>query len=293
MRELRGDLRNIPGARPLGSWRCCGALSRPREARFRAFGLGAYNGDMDARSGQRRVLAIETSSARGSVALGEGPHLLAVSDLATTSQHCQLLMPTIDNLCMRQGWDPKTLDEIHVSAGPGSFTGLRIAVTVAKALAISLRLRVVAVPTLDVIAARAEELADPPPNLGVALDAKRKQVFGAVYRLQAGRYRPLAEACLLSPAGLLARTPQPRWLTGEGLTYHAEAFRAADTPWVPEEHRWPRAEEVHRLGWEMAAAGCYTDPERLLPIYVRIPEAEERWSLRHGGMSHRKRPSRP
>jgi tRNA threonylcarbamoyladenosine biosynthesis protein TsaB len=237
---------------------------------------------MDARSGQRRVLAIETSSARGSVALGEGPRLLAVGELATNSQHCQLLIPTIDDLCVRQRWEPRSLDEIHVSAGPGSFTGLRIAVTVAKTLAIILDLRVVAVPTTDVIAARAEELADPPSHLAVALDAKRKQVYGAVYRLEAGRYRPLVGPCLLSPAELIARTPRPLGLTGEGLTYHAEAFKGAGAPWLPEHLRWPRAQEVHRLGWEMAEAGHYSDPVGLAPIYVRIPEAEERWAQRHG-----------
>lgn len=252
------------------------------EERFLAFGTDAYNADMDACSGQRRLLAIETSSARGSVALGEGARLLAVNDLATTSQHCQLLIPTIDGLCVRQGWDAGTVDEIYVSAGPGSFTGLRIAVTVAKSLAMTLQLKVVAVPTMDVIAARAEELADPPPHLAVALDAKRQQVYGAAYRLQAGRYRPLMDACLLSPAELVARTPTPLGLTGEGLIYHPDAFKAVDARWIPEEQRWPRAQEVQRLGWELAQQGRYTDPAQLLPIYIRVPEAEERWALRHG-----------
>ena len=238
---------------------------------------------MDERQVQPRILALETSSALGSVALCQGPRVLAVGVLATTSRHCQWLIPTVRDLCRQQDWPPHLLDQVYVSAGPGSFTGLRIAVTVAKTLALALDLKVVAVPTAQVIAARAESLEAPPPHLAVALDAKRRQVYGAVFRLQEGRYAPLLEACLLAPAELLARSPRPLGLTGEGLTYHAEAFQAGDVPWVPAEYRMPRAQEVHRIGWGMARKGCFTPPAALAPIYIRPPEAEERWARRHGG----------
>jgi tRNA threonylcarbamoyladenosine biosynthesis protein TsaB len=243
---------------------------------------------MQTASDHPRVLAIETSSALGSVALAAGPHLRLLQTLPTTSKHCQLLMPAISSLCSRAGWQPASLDEIYVSAGPGSFTGLRIAITVARTLALALDLRVVAVPTMQVIAAGAEGLDRPPSHLAVALDAKRQQVYGAVFRYQQGCYVPLVEACLVAPDELVERSPRPAALTGEGLAYHADAFQQFDVPWLPEEYRLPRAEHVHRVGWEMARQGRFTPPNELVPIYIRPPEAEERWSARHarGGRIH-------
>jgi len=54
-------------------------------------------------------------------------------------------------------------------------------------------------------------------------------------------------------------------------------------PWIPDEYRMPRAEEVYRIGWEMAQQGRFTSPMGLVPIYIRPPEAEERWAERHAG----------
>ena len=206
--------------------------------------------------------------------------MLAERALATTSRHCQMLLPAIRDLCKETGWEPEMLDQIYVSAGPGSFTGLRIAVTVVKALAGALGAKVVSVPTLHVVAARALALETPPPNLVVALDAKRGQVYGAIFRHTGAEYLAELDACLLTPAELLARASRPVHLTGEGLAYHARGFQVPDAPWLPEELRFPRAVEVHRIGWRLAQQGCFADVERLLPIYIRIPEAEERWQAR-------------
>jgi tRNA threonylcarbamoyladenosine biosynthesis protein TsaB len=229
-----------------------------------------------------RILAIETSSAHGSVALAEGDDLRAVADLATTAKHCQHLMPTIDALCRQSGWKPTDLDHIYVSAGPGSFTGLRISITIAKTLATALGLQIVAVPTMRVIAARAESLDEPPASLGVVLDAKRQQVYASLFQLRDRQYEMVLDACLMTPAELLERAPRPLSLTGEGLAWHADAFQEHAIDWLDEDHRMPRAQEVHRIGRRMAKQSEFTPPNELIPIYIRVPEAEEKWAERQG-----------
>lgn len=228
-----------------------------------------------------RILAIETSSVQGSVTLAEGAEFLAAEDLATTAKHCQQLMPTLDRLCQKQGWTPEYLDQVYVSIGPGSFTGLRISVTIARTLAMALDLKVVAVPTMRVIAARAASLDEPPRNLCVVLDAKRKQVYCSILKLKRGRYEVAMDACVLTPAELLDRAPRPLHLSGEGLTHHADACRGEHVQWVPEDFRIPRAQEVHLVGWEMAQRGMFTAANELVPLYVRPPEAQEKWAALH------------
>lgn len=228
-----------------------------------------------------RIVAIETSSALGSVALAEGDELRAVAELATTARHCQNLMPTIDALCRQTGWRPNDLDQVFVSAGPGSFTGLRISITIAKTLATALGLHIVAVPTMRVIAARAESLHQPPDRLAVVLDAKRRQVYASLFQLRDRQYQTVLDACLMTPAELLERAPRPLTLTGEGLTWHADAFQGHTIDWLDHDHRMPRAREVHRIGRRMAKRSEFTPPNDLIPIYIRIPEAEEKWAERH------------
>ena len=82
-----------------------------------------------------KILALETSSRTGSVALARGPALLAEITLPPSSRHANALMPAIAELTARQGWKPADLDHLYLSIGPGSFTGLRIAGGLARALA--------------------------------------------------------------------------------------------------------------------------------------------------------------
>ena len=160
----------------------------------------------------------------------------------------------------------------------------------------------------DVIAENAAVLDSPPPHLVVVLDAKRGQVFAAVYtRLgmstpgpaaagglesatAAGQaasptraYRRIVEPCLIEPARLLADAPRPLAVIGEGIEYHRPAIDASGAM-VLDPSLWPpRAGNVHRVGWGLAQAGQFTPPRMLVPFYLRRPEAEELWEKRHGG----------
>jgi tRNA threonylcarbamoyladenosine biosynthesis protein TsaB len=91
-------------------------------------------------------------------------------------QNAAMMIPRIDTLCKAQGWQPGDFEEIYVSVGPGSFTGLRIGVTLAKTLAMVTGARVVAVPSVRVLARNAPAEAR---NVIIVLDAKRGQIFTA------------------------------------------------------------------------------------------------------------------
>ena len=85
-------------------------------------------------SASPRILAIETSGRHGSVAVAAGPTVLAMQELPATSRHAIGLMPAIRDLTEQQGWKPAEIEHLYLSLGPGSFTGLRIAVAIAHAL---------------------------------------------------------------------------------------------------------------------------------------------------------------
>ncbi|MFH1417389.1 MAG: tRNA (adenosine(37)-N6)-threonylcarbamoyltransferase complex dimerization subunit type 1 TsaB [Planctomycetota bacterium] len=229
-----------------------------------------------------RSVAIETSGRKGSAALGLGPELVAEAGFPTDVEHARELIPAIDALCRRLGWPPETLDRCYLSIGPGSFTGLRVAVTFARHLELAVGVRICAVPTLDVIACNCADLDTPPANLAVVLDAKRRQVFAGVFEYGAGRYRRVDGPHLIEPARLIEGSPNPLAVCGEGIKYHREAIDRTHAQTLEESLWWPRAANVHQLGWELAEEGRFTSARDLTPLYVRRPEVEEVWEKRHG-----------
>ncbi len=225
-------------------------------------------------------VAIETSGVLGSVALGRVADILQSVTFSGGLRHAVELLPTIDRFCRAEGVSPGDIGECYVSGGPGSFTGVRIGMTVARTLAMVGRVRVVRVPTLDVIAQNALQLDDPPPNLGVILDARRRRVYAAAFVLRGSRYERTTGPAEVEPARFLAELPRPGALIGEGVRYPAGAVKASGLVVLPERTHRARVEVVHVLGRGLAAAGRFDGPEQLIPIYVRRPEAEEVWERR-------------
>ena len=227
-----------------------------------------------------RALAIETSGRIGSVAVVEDGRVLGEEQFPHGLQHAAEILPRIDRLCRQQSWGPRDIGDLYVSVGPGSFTGLRIGVTLAKTIAFATGARIVAVPTVRVLA------HNPPAqsrHLIIVLDAKREQIFTARVERQDDRWVESEPAHLDSLAAMLARSPRPVYLLGEGVPYH-RSFIPADDPSVivtPAESWRPRAAAVALEGRRLAAEGHFTDPDRLAPLYIRRPEAEEKWEQTH------------
>jgi tRNA threonylcarbamoyladenosine biosynthesis protein TsaB len=226
-----------------------------------------------------RSLAIETSGRAGSLAIAQDGRVLAEEQFSHGLKHAAGIVPIIDRMCASRGWKPADVEEIYVSAGPGSFTGLRVGITVAKTLAFVTGARVVAVPSVDVLARNA-----PPDwqNLIIVLDAKRDQIFTASFENRNGEPVPREPAHLDSLQAMLGRTPRPVHLLGEGIPYHEKSI-PKDDPRVllTEPATWQaRASGVAELGARLAREGQFADPMRLTPIYIRKPEAEEKFEAR-------------
>ena len=224
-----------------------------------------------------RALAIETSARTGSLAAVEDGRVLAEDQFPHGLKHAAEIIPRLDALCRGQGWSPGDVREVYVSVGPGSFTGLRIGITLAKTLAFATGARLVAVPTVRVLARNAPPEAR---HLVLVLDAKRHQIYTARFDRNgpAEAWTESEPAHLDVLTALLDRAPRPVHLLGEGIPYHLK-FIAQEDPGIivtPEDLWRPRAAAVAEEGTRTAAAGAFTDPQQLLPIYLRRPEAEEK-----------------
>jgi tRNA threonylcarbamoyladenosine biosynthesis protein TsaB len=188
------------------------------------------------------------------------------------------LLPIIDALCRGQGWAAADIREIYVSIGPGSFTGLRIGTTLAKTLAFATGAAIAAVPTALVLAYNAPAAVR---DLIVLLDAKRGMIFTArFHRETAGEWQPVESAHLDTLAGMLSRardqTLGPIFLSGEGLDFHRPQIGAGEIQELPRELWTASAAIVAQLGRQMLDRGEATAADRLVPVYVRRPEAEEK-----------------
>ncbi|HEY1923239.1 MAG TPA: tRNA (adenosine(37)-N6)-threonylcarbamoyltransferase complex dimerization subunit type 1 TsaB [Tepidisphaeraceae bacterium] len=222
-----------------------------------------------------RALAIETSGSIGSVALAQDGKTLLEDTFPHGLQHAARIIPSIDGLCKKLNWTSNDLNEIYVSAGPGSFTGLRIGITLAKTLAMVTGAPLVAVPSVRVITENAPPEAK---NVLIVLDAKRDQIFTAAFTRADGSWTELHPAQLSSITEMLAKSPRPLHLIGEGIPYH-QKFIPQGNPEIQivDQSRWrPQASTVATLGWQLAQQGNFMDPQALLPIYIRRPEAEEK-----------------
>lgn len=227
-------------------------------------------------------LAIETSGRVGSFAFGDGGGVIETVVLppqtgGAGSGGSSELMAQLEALCGRRGVRPAQIGAVYLSIGPGSFTGLRIGVTIAKMLAKTLAAKVVAVPTLDVLAQNA-----PPGDHHVAacLNLKKETVYCGVFGWREGRWRGIVQPKLRTMEELLAIAPRPVVIVGDPLPAIPAAAQGVAV--LPVEMARARAEVLFELGREDASAGRYVDVVRLTPLYVRPPEAVELWDKRHG-----------
>lgn len=232
-------------------------------------------------------ISIETSCRAGGVALGMGEELTEAIGFDASARHATYLISHLDSLLVRRGLRPADLDELYVSAGPGSFTGLRVGITAARTLGQMVRhLRCVAVPTALAVAENARALDW--EHVGVIMDARAGQVYVSLFARRGDEIVAAATPGVVSTGELAARLPRPVLLIGEGLEYASivgEGITTADRA-LGGLH-FPSAEGVWRVGRRLARQGRFVDYPRLLPIYARKPEALRLWERRGGPQGRR------
>lgn len=234
------------------------------------------------------LLAIDTTTLSCSVALLRDETILVELTLNTRKTHSERLMPLLDRALADSGIERETLDAVAAAAGPGSFTGLRIGLSTARGLAQALDIPAVPVCTL---AALAEAVPAPGALICPLLDARRGQVYGALYRRRAEA--PFSLQTLLEPqalplAALLAALRDhsgPVTFIGEGLQTCGTELRQAfpDRAMIaPAPFRYCRASLVALAGQRLLAANPRASYHELLPSYLRVPEAERLAAEREG-----------
>jgi tRNA threonylcarbamoyladenosine biosynthesis protein TsaB len=244
------------------------------------------------------LLAVETSSIRGSLALREDSRRAREVLFEEGLVHGREVTARLDELLRLEGLGPRAIGAIAVGIGPGSYTGIRVGVTAAKSLAFALRIPIVAESSLLVLAAGAaaspdREAAGAPAILLPVLDARQGLFFHGLFEASSGRVRRLSADAAASPGDILAALRATGAREANVLGEGADAFlatAAAAENGSPSLRRLGRESDLPRAGVlaEIAAeraARARFDAEAvhsLEPAYLRITEAERKLALGRG-----------
>jgi tRNA threonylcarbamoyladenosine biosynthesis protein TsaB len=227
-----------------------------------------------------RVLALDTTARALSAAVVDDDRVLAEHVGDTARSHAERLPATLLSVVAEARLDLEAIDVFAVAAGPGSFTGLRIGIAAMQGLAFVTGKRIVAVSALDALAHAAAADSSAGALLAAWIDAHRRDVFAALYKVGAaapfGRERIIAvdAAAVDDPAAILGRwTPLPDVFIGSGARRYADTI-AARTPAARVVDGPPLAAVVGRVAVARARAGDAVDPAAVQPVYVRRPDAE-------------------
>jgi tRNA threonylcarbamoyladenosine biosynthesis protein TsaB len=224
-------------------------------------------------------ISIETSCRVGGVAFGRDDTLVACRALGPSGRHAAELVASLDILLREEGLRPVDIDQVYVSAGPGSFTGLRVGITTARTLGQMIpSAKFVSVPTALAVA---ENLMTTDwQHLGVLLAAKEQVVHATLFRRDPEEIEFCGQSQLATKKELMSTWPRPILLSGEGLEF-LDAVWPKDVDIAPEELRLPSAEGIWQVGRRMTRREAFTPWNELLPIYARRPEAVRLWEKRN------------
>jgi len=215
------------------------------------------------------LLALDTATDRGSLALLADDQVEAELFLDTPGSFLVHLLPALDTLLAQAGRALTELGAICVSQGPGNFTGLRLGLATAQGLALALNCPAVPVPTLEVLAA---PFAGHPHPVAAVADAKRQEVYLGLFDCRGKFPEPLSEPERLAIADLPSRLAPPLLLTGPGLRPHRDFLAGHLAPGVElaAPDLWlPQAAMVGRLGRRRLSQGLTVAPPQLTPLYLR------------------------
>lgn len=222
------------------------------------------------------LLAFETSAKAGSVALLEGDKLLGESYQNTGLTHSQTIMTMAQSLIESCGYTPQDVQAVAVAAGPGSFTGVRIGVAAAKGFAWGAQLPCYGVSTLEAMAMQQGIWQG---YVLPVMDARRQQVYNALFHVQAGKITRLCADRAISLEELgeeIKKLSEPVFLVGDGSVLCYNTLKEAVPGLVlPPEHRMhQRAAGVALAAQKRIAAGDPGDGASLEPNYLRLSQAE-------------------
>lgn len=224
-------------------------------------------------------LAIDTSTNVMGVGLANEEKVIAEMITNEKKNQSVRLMPAIERLLTEVDLNPIQLDRIVVANGPGSYTGLRIGVTVAKTLAWSLNIPLVGISSLEVLAHNGRYFKG---LISPLIDARREQIYTGLYRFQDGQFETVERDCIVLSdewATYVKKYEHPILFLGNDLNKHKDTLskRLAKQAHfgVPTEHN-PRPGELATLGLKRSPV---ENIHQFTPNYVQMAEAERNWLL--------------
>lgn len=231
------------------------------------------------------ILAVDTSAKAASVCFAREDKIIGEFFIDTSLTHSQTLMPMIEQLAVNAQVSLDALDAIAVNAGPGSFTGVRIGVAAVKGLAFARNLPCVAVSTLQSMAYNA---------LGTngivcaVMDARCSQVYNALFRVRNGEIERLCEDRALALSDLHSDLKQyaeePVMLIGDGaeISYAFLRDSLSNVVLAPNNIRIQKASSTALAAFERIREGKLLTDEQLMPVYLRLPQAQRELNKRMG-----------
>ena len=227
------------------------------------------------------ILGIESATPQVGCAIGGHEGVLAAFHAARGPRHAETLAPAIDFVRQHARIELDELGAIAVDVGPGLFTGLRVGIATAKALAQTLRLPMIGVSSLDLLAFRVRYTN----RLIVAvLDARRHEVFYAFYRQVPGGAQRLSEYTLGKPEDLaweLLASGEECLVVGDGAVRYPEVFaEVARTEFGEMGTAYPSAAALVELAHPQAIREEFVPSWELRPLYLRKADAEINWETR-------------
>lgn len=230
-----------------------------------------------------KTLGIDTSNQVMSVALTEGTELVMEKTVNIKRNHSIQLMPAIEELVSEAGWKPRDIERVVVAKGPGSYTGVRIGVTVAKTLAYSLNAELVGLSSLHVLAGNGESI--PGSFVVPVFDARRGNIYTGLYRYEATGFGVVAvendtHISAEKWADYLSTLDGTVQLVGQDAARHYETFKSKlgdRLIALPSSRQYPKASVAIELGQNLEP-----EPAHLFePEYLKRAEAEQNWMDAH------------
>ena len=227
------------------------------------------------------ILGIETSVENVGVALGDHTGIRATAAISSDRKHAESLTPMIHFVLQQAECEMADISAVAVDIGPGLFTGMRVGIATAQSLAWALDVPVIPVCSLDALA-YSSKWAELP--IAVALDARRGEVYWALYRARGHELQRVTEPQVTSPEDAaihIADRAKEMICVGTGFKRYAEQFEGS--PWIRVlggDNVYPTASAVVALGASALLNGNVVEPDKVEPMYLRAPDAEINWKTR-------------
>jgi len=224
------------------------------------------------------ILGIDTATDAVSVALHDGSVVLASSEIRSDRQHAEALTPMIDFVCKQASIDLWDVGGIAVDIGPGLFTGMRVGIASAQAIAQVIDVSIIPVTSLDILAAAVQTGNDVITSI---VDARRGEVYWSLYRMADGKLKQVGKPQIGTPEMCAVDV-----LVGTGALKHEVEFRERLNPVLPalefadDKHSMPLASTLVEIAHERALRGEWVLVDEVVPMYLRAPDAEINWATR-------------